>query len=68
MKWFTECLTFIFINAKRYIRSWDIMPSTGILFAVYVYCQGLWKSTQLSGAAAAGCQGYLELLQTSLIA
>jgi len=44
------------------------MPSTGILFAVYVYCQGLWKSTQLSGAAAAGCQGYLELLQTSLIA
>lgn len=44
------------------------MPPTGILFAAYVYCQGLWKSTQLSGAAAAGSQGYLKLLQTALIA
>lgn len=67
-KWFTECLTLIFTNAKSYIRSWDIMPSTGILFAIYVYCLDLWKNTQLSEVAAVGCQRCLKLLKMAIIA
>jgi len=42
------------------------MPSTGILFAVYVCCLGLWKSSWLPGVATAGSQGYLELLKMKL--
>lgn len=47
-KWYTECLTLTFINAEFYIRSWDIMPSTGILFVIYVRCLGLWRTPPAS--------------------
>lgn len=43
-KWFTEFLTLEFPNAKYFVRSWDTMPPTGILFAIYACCLGLWKT------------------------
>lgn len=56
-KWFTECLTLVFLNANHYVSSWDIMPSTGISLAIYVCCLDIWKTSELIGVATAASQG-----------
>lgn len=56
-KWFTEFLTLVFLNANHYVRSWDRMPSTGILFAIYVCCLDMWKTSELAEVTTAATQG-----------
>lgn len=56
-KWFTEHLTLVFLNANHYVRYWDIMPSTGILFAIYACCLDICKASELAGVNTAASQG-----------
>lgn len=44
-------------NANHYVRSWDIMPSTGISFAIFVCCLDIWKASELAGVTAVASQG-----------
>lgn len=56
-KWFTECLTLLFLNANHYVRSWDIMPSTGILFAIYACFLDICKASELAGVTTVASKG-----------